>query len=130
MTAYALPADMLARYPLTELIQRTDPTASTPDALMLNHALGQAAGLIDRHLSPRYSLPLAVVPHALTDAACAIARWHLYDYEPPEMVQRLFDDAISWLRRLESGSTTLPLPAPRQARHIAMQSTPRKGWDA
>ncbi len=125
---YASADDLIQRYPLQELIERTAPDADTPDTVRLDAAIAQACALIDRHLT-RYNLPLSDYPTSLTDAACVIARWHLYDYDPPEPVQRLFDDTLSWLRRLESGAASLHMPAPTQAeRKIVMRTTRRGSW--
>lgn len=126
---YARADDLIQRYPLRELIERTAPNADAPDSMRLDAAIAQACALIDRHLT-RYNLPLSDYPTSLTDAACALARWHLYDYEPPEPIQRLFDDTLSWLRRLESGAASLHMSAPTQGveRKIVMRTTRRGVW--
>lgn len=126
---YASADDLIQRYPMSELIERTAPDADAPDTVRLDAAIAQACALIDRHLT-RYSLPLSDYPTSLTDAACVIARWHLYDYDPPEPVQRLFDDTLSWLRRLESGAASLQMPTPTQGveRKIVMRTMRRGSW--
>lgn len=110
---YAIEADMLMRFQLTELIQLTnrDRKATAVDALVLDRALSDADAEIDARLAPRYKLPLLTVPRLLVNVACDIARYRLYDDRATEQVARRYEDALKLLNALASGKLSLGLDA-------------------
>ena len=125
---YATPADLRERVPERELIERTDPAGQAVDDTALARALGQAAEIIERYIGARYSLPLPAVAAApLVGVACALARYQLYDYEPPEAVGRQRDEALLWLRRVGDGGIELPMPRQAPANTVQFGAHPRAG---
>lgn len=125
---YATPADLRERVPERELIERTDPTGVAVDDAVLARVLGQAAEIIERYIGARYTLPLPPVAAApLVGVACAMARYQLYDYEPPEAVGRQRDEALLWLRRVGDGNIELQMPRQAPANLVQFGGQPRAG---
>lgn len=125
---YATPADLRERVPERELIERTDPSGGAVDDTVLARALGQAAEIIERYIGARYSMPLPAIAAApLVGVACALARYQLYDYEPPEAVGRQRDEALLWLGRVGNGAIELAMPRQTPANTVAFGSQPRGG---
>ena len=125
---YATPADLRERVPERELIERTDPAGMAVDDAVLARALGQAAEIIDRYIGARYTLPLPAVAAApLVGVACALARYALYDYEPPEAVGKGRDEALVWLGRVGNGAIELAMPRQTPANTVAFGARPRAG---
>ena len=125
---YATPDDLRKRVPERELIERTDPSGGAVDDTVLARVLGQAAEIIERYIGARYSLPLPAVAAApLVGVACAIARYQLYDYEPPEAVGKQRDEALAWLRRVGDGGIELPMPRQAPANLVQFGGQPRAG---
>lgn len=110
---YATEADMLVRFSRTELVQLTnrDRGATALDSLVLDRALTDADAEIDARLAPRYSLPLASVPWMLTNLACDLARWRLYDDRATEQVTKRRDEALKVLEQIRKGQLSLGLDA-------------------
>lgn len=106
---YAVKQDMVDRFSETELIQLTDRAGDVNaiDDVVMNRALGDADAEIDAYLTPRYALPLATLPRVLTNAACDIARYRLYDDRATEHVSKRFDDAIKLLKMISKGEISL-----------------------
>lgn len=130
---YATPDDLRKRVPERELIERTDPAGMAVDDAVLARALGQAAEIIDRYIGARYTLPLPAVAAApLVGVACALARYQLYDYEPPEAVGKGRDEALTWLGRVGNGSVELAMPRQAPANTVQFGAQPRAGgwWGA
>lgn len=125
---YATPDDLRERVPERELIERTDPTGGAVDDAVLARALGQAAEIVERYIGARYTLPLPAVAAApLVGVACALARYALYDYEPPEAVGKQRDEALAWLRRVGDGGIELPMPRQAPANLVQFGGQPRAG---
>lgn len=130
---YATPDDMRARIPERELIERTDPTGSAVDDAVLARALASAAETIERYVGGRYSLPLPTPhPPGLVGVAVALARYALYDYEPPEAVGKGRDEALTWLGRVGNGAIELAMPRQAPANTVQFGAQPRAGgwWGA
>lgn len=108
---YASAADMTTRYGADELRQLTDralPALGAIDDAVLQRALTDADGVIDRHIGARYAVPLAAPYSAdLVRVACDIARCELYDLAAPEAVKDRQHDALKWLADVAAGR--LPL---------------------
>lgn len=125
---YATPDDMRARVPERELIERTDPTGSAVDDAVLARALAGAAEIIERYIGSRYTLPLPTPhPPGLVGVAVALARYTLYDYEPPEAVGKGRDEALTWLGRVGSGVIELAMPRQTPANTVQFGALPRAG---
>ena len=125
---YATPDDMRARVPERELIERTDPTGSAVDDAVLARALSTAAETIERYIGGRYTLPLPLPhPPGLVGVAVALARYALYDYEPPEAVGKGRDEALVWLGRVGNGAIELAMPRQTPANTVAFGARPRAG---
>lgn len=125
---YATQQDMIDRFAQTELVQLTDrANTGNIDATVLGQALADANAAIDGYLQGRYTLPLAVVPQVLTQYACDIARYRLYDDAASEQVQKRYDDAIKFLELVAQGKITLGLSsggdAPAEADGAQMEGT-------
>ena len=86
------------RYGETELIQLTDPAnASAIDTAVLNAAIADADAEINSYLTA-YTLPLATIPANFERLACDITRYYLYGTAVTELVQKRYDDAVSYLK--------------------------------
>ncbi|MGZ8245833.1 phage protein Gp36 family protein [Methylomagnum sp.] len=117
--AYATQADMEERYPLEELIQRTnldDPDATAIASSVLNRALEDASLEVDDYIDPT-ALPIdldTLVPTSRARLAllcCRIARKNLYFDAPPSDNKpqwRLdYEAALDTLKRHQNGETSL-----------------------
>lgn len=112
---YATQADMEKRFPASELVSLTAKNGGTViDAGVLNEALASATACIDAYLSGRYAVPLATVPDVLIGKCCDIARYEL-DPRPPEDVIKRNSNALAFLRDVQSGKASLPLPTGGEA---------------
>jgi phage gp36-like protein len=109
--AYASQADMIDRFGTVEIQQLTDrelPALGEIDADVLDRALADADGIVDRYLCARYSVPLApTYPTDIVRIACDIARYMLHDLGAPESVRQHYEDALKWLAAVAEGK--LPL---------------------
>lgn len=121
---YALKTDMQTALGDDELIQLTDrdtPPLNVIDDTVLTRALQAADGEIDSYIGGRYSLPLAIVPTILRDAAIDIARYRLHDRGASDLVTDNYKGRIAWLRDVAAGKASLGLP---------LASTPASGIGA
>ena len=125
---YATPDDMRTRVPERELIERTDPTGQAVDDAVLARVLGQAAEIVERYIGARYTLPLPTPhPPGLVGVAVALARYALYDYEPPEAVGKGRDEALTWLGRVGNGAIELAMPRQSPANTVQFGARLRAG---
>lgn len=107
---YATAADLETRYGLDELIQLTDRAGThTVDHVVVGKALADADSIIDGYIGAAIALPLASVPARLTAAACAIARYLLWQDGHPERVRLDYEDVLVWLRDVAAGRASLGL---------------------
>lgn len=108
---YATQADMTDRFGVAEIRQLTDralPALGAIDTVVLDRALTDADGIINRYLGARFTVPLtASYPADVVRTACDIARYTLHDLSAPENVRQHYEDAIKWLREVADGK--LPL---------------------
>lgn len=109
--SYATLQDLVDRFGLAELIQRTDEEGTgEPDTTKIARALVAADTLIDGYLMGRYALPIAgTVPPLLVDIACDVARYKLYTIDVPELVRRNYEDAVKRLADIQAGRITLAI---------------------
>jgi|SRR5690554_2651109 len=106
---YCTQADMQARFGENELVQLTDrERTGSVNGDVLDTAIADASAEIDGYLAGRYSLPLPVVPSALTLYACDIARYRLYEDGAYEQVIERYKIAVAYLRDLAQGKILLP----------------------
>lgn len=110
---YASRQDMSDRYGEEELIQLTNRanTAGPVDETVLARALADADAEIDTYLLGKFPLPLDPVPRVLVRVACDIARFRLFDDKATEEVRARYQDAISLLGKIASGTVALTAPA-------------------
>lgn len=110
---YATQADMAEVFGEVELITLTDRerigVINTP---RIDSALRRASSDIDSYIGGRYSLPLspALVPDALTDRCCDIARYKLCGsggVQVTEEIRLRYEDAIRYLEKITNGSIKL-----------------------
>lgn len=118
--AYATPADMAERYPLQELIERTnldEPDAVAIAAQVLERALADASAEMDDYFDPA-ELPLDLSALAassrdrLITLCCRIARKNLYFDAPASnegkpQWQREYEEAVDALRRHQRNESSL-----------------------
>jgi phage gp36-like protein len=109
-TAYATPADLVDEFGAEELIDLTDrrqPRTHELDADVAQRACDRVAAEIDSHLSGRYKLPLSAMPTVLPFIARDMARFYLYEGEPPGVVKTRYDAARQMLRDIQAGKQFL-----------------------
>jgi len=114
--SYAVPQDMINRYPNRDLVQLTneDPTVTTVNTAPLQQALDDASAEIDGYLGGRFTLPLTDVPEVLNRLSCDVAMYRLQCLRPIHDVAdaRLrYDDAIAMLTKVAAGEITLGVGA-------------------
>lgn len=127
--AYALTADLVARFGELEIVQLTDLTnypASVIDEDRVGTAIDDACALIDGYVGQVYRLPLAgcakpptlpggsveyVAPPTLLRIACDLARYYLHDDLAPENeVYRRYKEALRELEAIAAGKAQLSCP--------------------
>lgn len=105
---YVTQQDLIDRGWGQELIELTDklntPVAAINETIVAAH-IGDAVSLIDGFLAKRYTLPLGMVPSALTKIAADIARFNLHgdNATKDSPVERNYQAAMKWLRDVASG---------------------------
>jgi len=106
--AYALTADLIARFGRDELLQLTDRSGvDRVDEAVVGAAIADAGASIDGYLAARYALPVAPTPALLTRIACDLARFYLHGPSATELVRKGFEDAQRILRDLADGRAVL-----------------------
>lgn len=131
---YASQQDMIDRFGEEELITRTDradrsePPPGKIDTRVLNKALSDAADLIDGYLAGRYALPLTVTPPLLTQIACDLARYDLYDADMQVHVSDRWKVAIRTLEKIADGKIVLQVAGaePRQETSGILTAGPKR----
>jgi len=109
---YATQADLETRYGATEVLQLADRNADdTADTGVIDAALADASHEIDGYLAVRYTLPLSETPALLTRLCCDIARYRLWSDDATDQIRQRYEDAVTLLTRLSSGSVQLGLSA-------------------
>lgn len=112
---YATQQDLIERFGEPELIQLTDrANTGAVDGTVADQALTDAAEEMDGYIGARYELPLASTPTVLVRICADIARYRLYDIQPPEQVAQRYKDAVTFLTAISKGSVTLGLPTASQ----------------
>ncbi len=110
---YCSRADILNRVTYSDLVQLTndEPTATLIDEEKLSGNISLANTIVDSYLRGRYDLPLAIEDEDLTDIACSLAIFKLYELRMrnsiPDSIQRSWDQAIARLKDYQSGKKKL-----------------------
>jgi phage gp36-like protein len=106
--AYTTQSDLITRFGEPELRALADRDGDdTIDADVVAAAIADADALIDGYCGARYALPLSPVPGLVGALAADIARFKLHRDDPPEVVQKAYDDAIQQLLRISRGDIVL-----------------------
>jgi phage gp36-like protein len=99
---------LIDRFGEDELIQLTDPEGvAVIDETAVALAINDASLEIEAYLARRMALPLDPVPAVLERIAANIARHHLYNDAPTDLVQKNYDAAIRFLRDVADGRVQL-----------------------
>lgn len=132
---YATAANLLERFDAEEIAQRADrsiPRLVTAPMLvtaagggdmsgytapeqaaaaavlaLVDGALADADSEIDGYVATRYSVPLNPAPSIVKRLACDLARYHLYDDQATETIQKRRDAAVAVLRDIAGGKVSL-----------------------
>jgi phage gp36-like protein len=101
--------DAFGEREIAELTDRESPRSNEVDSAVAQRACDRASVEIDASLASRYAhvMPLAQVPELLHYLALDLARFYLYEHEPPPLVQTRFDAARASLRELAAGRQSL-----------------------
>lgn len=113
-TPYVTPQSLVDEFGERELVELTDRATPRTDAVVeavAQRACDRAIAEIDAHLRARYTLPLSSVPVLVPYLALDLARYYLYEVEPPTVVQARFDAARKTLRDIQSGAQPLGIDA-------------------
>ena len=118
---YATQSDLETRFGATEIRQLGDRGAADPEdeeaepvpsaAEVIDAALDDASQEIDGYIAVRYTLPLSETPALLTRLCCDIARYRLWSDDATDQIRQRYEDAVTLLTRLSSGSVQLGLSA-------------------
>ncbi len=79
------------------------------DSDKVARAIADADGMVDLNVRKRYAVPLSPVPPEISAAACAIARYGLYESATniPDNVKAGFDNAMALLTSIRDGRALL-----------------------
>ena len=120
--AYCTQTDIeQTRIPTATLVDLTDDVGlGVVDTGVVDAAIAEAGELIDAHLRPRYTLPLAAVPPVLRGIAADIAAYVLYGrrqdtLETPERVAAAYRDAVRRLTDIRDGRLDIGLEETAEA---------------
>lgn len=133
--SYATAAELLERFSAEEIAQRADRSiprlvtaamlstaaaggdmsgytvpeqaAAAAALALINGALADADSEIDGYVATRYAVPLAPAPPIVQRLACDLARYHLYDDQATDVIQKRRDAAVAVLRDIAAGRVSL-----------------------
>lgn len=105
---YATRTDLEERYGVAELEQRE----SMLPAGAVERALVDADAEVDGYVAGAYAVPLSPVPSNIVRIAAALARYRLLGDAASEQARADYDDAIRFLRDVQSGRARLMSAAP------------------
>ena len=87
---------------IKELLDITDIT----DGKVIS-AINDAEDRVDEYINVFYDVPLSIIPSIIKETVLAIAVYNIYQYrydnELPEHIVRRYNEAISFLKSVESG---------------------------
>lgn len=108
--AYITKDLMIKLFGEKELIELTDrASAGVIDESVLDQAMATAEAEADSYLGVIYALPLPATPPSLQAFVADIARYHLYDAQPSELVNTKYENAVKWLTNVAKGVVSLGL---------------------
>lgn len=105
---YATRTDLEERYGADELTQRE----SVLPAGAVARALSDADAEVNSYVAGAYTVPLNPVPTNIVRIAAAVARYRLLGDAATEQARQDYEDAIRFLRDIQSGRATLMDAAP------------------
>lgn len=109
---YASANDIITRYGEDFLYTIADrDNDDTLDTSAVESALSDASGMMDSHLSIRYTLPLTEYPDLLKRLCTDIAVYWLSEDGggATDEKRKRYEDAIKWLERIASGKAELDI---------------------
>jgi phage gp36-like protein len=107
---YASKSDLETRFGAEDLIRLTDRLGSgMADSAIITAALTDADTEINGYLAVLYTLPLTTTPELVKRIACDIARYRLWKDRASEQVRTGYEDAVSLLKRISSGTVKIPV---------------------
>lgn len=108
--AYITKDLMIKLFGEKELIELTDRASSgVIDDDVLTQAMTTAEAEADSYIGVLYQLPLPTTPPSLMSFVADIARYHLYDAQPSELVMTKYENAVKWLTNVAKGVVSLGL---------------------
>lgn len=111
---YVTPQSLIDEFGESELIELTDratPRQYAVDTEVAQRACDRAIAEINGFVGARYNLPLPAVPELLAGLGRDLARYYLYQVEPPKVVQTRYEAARKTLAFIQSGAQPLGLDA-------------------
>ena len=117
MSNYCAQADLLNVKTAAELAQIADlDNDGTADPAVIERACTNATDLVNGYVSPRYTIPLAVVPALLKTIAVRLAIYYLHmdRNSLTEDINKQYDRDIAFLKMIGEGKASLgdPVSAP------------------
>lgn len=105
--AYCAKADIEQLIPEQELAELTTESGSTPDAGVVAECIAKADAEIDSYLGVKYTVPTA--PARVKSLSEDISIYYLFTRRSvaPELRQKNYDNAISYLRDVAAGKAVL-----------------------
>jgi len=106
---YTSVASMTVQFSEAEIIAVSDRgKVGGIDDAAVEQAIAEGDAEIDSYLSIRYVTPVeAPIPARLANIAGDIARYHLHDRKPPELVVERYNRALATLRDMAQGKQNL-----------------------
>lgn len=107
--AYCAQDDIEKLIPEQELAELTAESGDTPDSDVVTEAIAKADAEIDSYLGVKYTVPFSSAPARVKSLSEDIAIYYLYARRSvaPELRQKNYDNAISFLRDVAAGRAVL-----------------------
>lgn len=129
MPDYTDQTEMTERYGNEELVELTnlgDVSTGKVVAAVLSRAINDAEAFVNSYLRGRVDLPLTDVPQPIPKITSDIARYYLHGDIVTEIVQRNYEEALSWLKDVSSGRVNVALDsAETELAAVAGEATAR-----
>lgn len=124
MSAYCTRADIEGEIQAADLIKLTDDSATGDvDLTVLNQAIENASGVVDRYAGNLYTTPFSPIPVAVKSAAIVICCYRLYRRRlVPDEKNNFTEDyerTIKFLEAVNSREKTLGLDAEQDFGQVA-----------
>lgn len=108
--AYSTLDDLKNQLNEADLIQLTDDADTGAVVTTVTDAMiAKADALIDSYIGARYAVPLTTVPAIITHYSAVIAIYLLFSRRSgaPDHIQKLYDNALAFLKAVQDGDITL-----------------------